>query len=206
MVEADVEAAPVCAGSRKPVENQSVGIVRQLRIGVQEQQHIAARLRRAGVHLRCASARGGDDTVAQRRGPLGRAIAAAAIGDDHLDAARAVGLQGRERRLDAGGLVQHRHDDGEFHLSFLRACFTAVFGAVGDAAVIGVISRRAGRPALQKAGEESLPIVIDRERVDMHAVAQNAIERRVRGGRGRDAGDDAELRLRKNSAFRPRRC
>ena len=54
---------------------------------------------------------------------LGRAIAAAAIGHDDFDAALAIGRQRLQGRFDFRGLVEHRHDDGEFHHS--AASFSA---------------------------------------------------------------------------------
>ena len=99
----------------KGVKHQAVGAVRQARVGVQEQQHIAGGDCRAGIHLRCAPRRCGDHVVGEGLGKSGGAVAAAAIDHDDLGAIGAQGRQGDERRLDAGGLVEHRHDDGQGH-------------------------------------------------------------------------------------------
>jgi len=113
--EADLMLWNVETGKR--VEHQPVGVAGQMRVGVQEQQYVALRYTGAGVHLLGAPACGHDDAVGERAGEGERVIATAAVGDNHLDAAGAKRRQRRERGFDLRGLVQHRHDDGEFHHS-----------------------------------------------------------------------------------------
>ncbi len=72
-----------------------VGIVRQRRIGMQEQQRIAAAERGARIHRRAAAARSGDDAIGKGLRKARRAVAAAAIDDDDFGAARAQ----RRKRL-----------------------------------------------------------------------------------------------------------
>ena len=70
-VEAHVETAPGAAGARKPIQHQAVGVLRQSRVGVQEQQHVAARRGGAGIHLRGAPARGASTRSARGRASSG---------------------------------------------------------------------------------------------------------------------------------------
>ena len=80
---------------------------------MQEHEDITARDRRPGVHLTRSPARPDDDPIrpapGERRGPVG----ASTVHDDDLVAPRAKRTQRREGGLDALGLVQHRHHDGE---------------------------------------------------------------------------------------------
>ncbi len=82
---------------------------------MQEQQHVAVRHLGAGIHLHGPAALGYNRFVGEGTRQLRGAVIAAAIGDDDLDPAPAKYSQRLERRLDAGGLVEHRHDDGELH-------------------------------------------------------------------------------------------
>lgn len=82
-------------------------------VGMQEKQDVSPRLTRPGVHLRCAAARRDDYPVAERRGEAYGAVVAAAVGDDHLVAARAQRRERLERGADARRLVQRRDDDRE---------------------------------------------------------------------------------------------
>ena len=95
------------------VPNRIFNLKRKTRIRMQEDKDLAPRLARAGVHLRGTAARRDDDPVAESRGKLRRAVFAAAVGDDHLVAARAQRRERLERGADAGGFVQRRDDDRE---------------------------------------------------------------------------------------------
>jgi hypothetical protein len=119
-VDAHVEAAPGRA-TRHGRSDQGIGVVGEVRVGVQEQQHLAARHVGAGVELRGAPARRLQHAVGQRRGQRGRAVLAAAIDHDEFRPARAQRLQrgqplGQRRRL-----VQHRHDDRQAHADSARS-------------------------------------------------------------------------------------
>jgi hypothetical protein len=85
---------------RKTVEDQAICIVREPRIGVEEQQHVATRHAHPGIHLVRAPARGLDHAVSPWLRQLGRAVVAAAVDDDHLVPARTQRLQAREGRFD----------------------------------------------------------------------------------------------------------
>ena len=90
-VEAAHRNGPSAADAASAVEHQAVGIVRQPRVGMQEQQHIAAsqRRRRHSSARRVRAARQITRSASGRASST-RAVAAAAIGHDHLDAARAI--------------------------------------------------------------------------------------------------------------------
>ena len=105
---AHVEAAPVAApAAARPSSTRRAAPGGQARVGVQEEQHVAARRARAGVHL-AARPRGAiEHAVGERRGELARAVAAAAVDDDHLvrpprAAAAARRARRRCRRLRRG--------------------------------------------------------------------------------------------------------
>ena len=108
---AQIEAAPGAARQRRG--DQPVGIVRQRRIGVQEEERIAGTERGARVQRRAASARGGDDPVGERSRQIGRAVAGAAVDDDDLGAARAQRRKRLQRRNDNRRFIEHWNDDGE---------------------------------------------------------------------------------------------
>jgi hypothetical protein len=78
---------------------------------MQEQQHVADGVRRARIHLQRAPGRRGQHPVGQRRGGGDRAVAAAAVGENQLDAALAQPLQRAEKRQDARRFVQRRNDN-----------------------------------------------------------------------------------------------
>ena len=73
---------------------------------MQEQQHIAARDRRAGIHLRGAPACAGDDEIGERLRERDGVVRAAAVDDDDLGAARAQRRKRVERRDDIRGFVR----------------------------------------------------------------------------------------------------
>ena len=106
-----IEAAPSAACERRG--DQPAGIVRQSRIRVQEQERIAGAERRAGVHRRTAPVCRGNDAVGQRSRQLGRAVAGAAIDDDHLGAAGTQGRKRLQRANDDRRLVEHGNDNGK---------------------------------------------------------------------------------------------
>ncbi len=83
---------------------------------MQEQQHVAACDRGAGIHLRGASARRSDDAIGVRRGELDGVVAAAAVDDDHLGAARAQ----RRERLSADAMVAASSSTGMMMESITR--------------------------------------------------------------------------------------
>ena len=87
-VDRHVEAAPRAARGGEAVEHDAVRAFRKARVGVQEEERVAG-ASRAGVHLRRAAARRGEDAVGERRGERCRAVRAAAVDDDHLGTARA---------------------------------------------------------------------------------------------------------------------
>ena len=62
-----------------------------------------------------APARRLDHPVGEGRGEHTRAVPAAPVDDEQLRTVRACGLRGRERGLDAGGLVERGNDDGKAH-------------------------------------------------------------------------------------------
>src|SRR5713101_2276120 len=62
-VDLDVEAAPGAAGPVEAVEHDMVGVGREPRIGMQEQEHVAGGFGSARVHLQRTSVRRRDDAV-----------------------------------------------------------------------------------------------------------------------------------------------
>ena len=108
---------PQCAAplAPRPSSDQRVGVGRQRacrRAGTAARRRVAAA--RAGVHLRGAAAR-------RREHPVGAAGAASATVPSRLPPSTTItsaprarsGASAVERRGDAGGLVEDRHDDGE---------------------------------------------------------------------------------------------
>jgi hypothetical protein len=92
-------------------QDQFIGEGGQARIGVQEDQNIALRFSRAGVHLRGPTARRDDDAVANVGREARGVVIAAAVDDDYLVAAAAQRRQRLEGGADARRLVQRRDDD-----------------------------------------------------------------------------------------------
>jgi hypothetical protein len=90
-----------------------VGVGRQAGISVEEQQHVAARLLGAHVHLQRTPARCGNHAVGARPRARYGGIAAAAVDHDHLDAERAQVRKRIERASNAFTFIEHRHDDRE---------------------------------------------------------------------------------------------
>src|SRR5262249_4929417 len=83
-----VAAAPGAGGPVEAAEHDVVGIGRQIRIGMKEEQYVAGGLLGARVHLQRTSARRQDDAVGARARALDGGVAAAAVNDDHLGAER----------------------------------------------------------------------------------------------------------------------
>jgi hypothetical protein len=96
---------------RAPVRDRVVDVLcgarRQERIGVQEQEHVAARVTSAGVHLGRASGIRDQRAIAQQLRDRERRVPAAAVDDDDLVPLRAQRLQPGERRgiVDASSSV-----------------------------------------------------------------------------------------------------
>jgi hypothetical protein len=67
-------------------------------------------------------------------------------------------------------------------------------GAVEYPLRVRYMRRRAGRPAGEEAAEKLLAVVVHRKRIDMHAVALEAIYRPVRRGRRCDPRDETTAR------------
>ena len=109
----DIEPAPLAAARSQSVRHKPRRIRRQPGIGVQEKKHLAERRLGTRVHLARPTARCREHPVGERRGPLRRAVAAAAVDDDDLVALSAKRLQRFERRADAGRFVEGRDDDGQ---------------------------------------------------------------------------------------------
>jgi hypothetical protein len=111
--------ASIRTSKRPQVERSSasctrtIGVRRQSCIGVQENERRALRSLRARVHLHGAAALASQHAVAERPREVGRAVAAAAVDEDHFVAARAQRRQRLERGADPRRLVQRRDDDGE---------------------------------------------------------------------------------------------
>ena len=82
-----IETAP--SAVRQGGSDEPVGIIRKRRVGVEEQQAIARGERDGRIHRRGAAARSGNDPVGERPRQVARAVARAAVDDNHLDAARA---------------------------------------------------------------------------------------------------------------------
>src|SRR5262245_9766081 len=118
-------SSPATAGAGKTLEHASIRLRRQPRVGMQEQQHVAAGACRAGIHLSGAPARRRDDHVSMRPGKVARGVTAAAVHHDDLGPALAEWFEGPERIDDEPGLVQHRHDDREFCCQFVKRSFAA---------------------------------------------------------------------------------
>ncbi len=112
-----IEAAPGAARLRQPVEHEPVCVRRKPRVGMQEQQHVAARGCRAGIHLRGASARAGDDAIGKRRSKRSCFVRAAAVHDNDFDALRAQRRERFQRGDNVRGFVENRDDDGERRLA-----------------------------------------------------------------------------------------
>ncbi len=74
---------------RECVNHQPVRIFGKPRVDMQEKKNITACSRRAGIHLRCASAWRLQHTVRKRAGKRDRAVAAAAVDHNQFDAAPA---------------------------------------------------------------------------------------------------------------------
>ncbi len=107
----DAEKPPLAVVIGDGIAHERVGVFRQHGIGMKKEEHVAACSPRAGVHLRRATAWGCDHRIRKLGRKLARAIAAAAVRDDDLDAARAQRRQRPQSRLDVCGFVQRRDDD-----------------------------------------------------------------------------------------------
>ncbi len=107
--DAQIEATP--RPPRQRIGDQPIGVRRQRRVGMQEQECRAAAERGAGVHRRAAAARGGDDAVGEGSCKRGRAVAAAAVDHDHFGAAATQRRQRFERGDHDCRLVENRQHD-----------------------------------------------------------------------------------------------
>ena len=117
------QAAPDCA---KTVENEAIGIRRQNTVAMQEHQNVARRRRGAGIHLLGTAARGGENAIGQRPRQIDRAVAAAAIHDNHLDTARAIIRKPRQRAADIVRFIEDRQNDRQCrHQTRGFACSTS---------------------------------------------------------------------------------
>ena len=110
-----VETSPATSGSHHLAQHGVHAAVGQLRIGMQEQEHVAGGRGRSGVHLRGASGRRLEGTVGQRRCQCQRRVRAAAVDDDHIVSGRAHRLQRCEGRDDAAHFVARGNDDRNAH-------------------------------------------------------------------------------------------
>lgn len=93
--------------ARQRIGYEPVGVRRQSRVGMQEQQSIAAGGRGTAIHLGCTPARGDDDPLGMARALHG-VVGAAAVDDDALGTAGGQWREGEQRRDDIVGLVQGR--------------------------------------------------------------------------------------------------
>jgi hypothetical protein len=117
-LDVDVEAAPQAL--RKGGGDQGIGMRRQPRVRVQEEQRATGGMGGAGVHLHGPAPWCADEAVATTGGALDGIVAAPAIGEDQLVAAAAQRGKRLERCVDALRLVQSRDDDRDLH----RASFS----------------------------------------------------------------------------------
>ncbi len=108
-----IEAPPGAPRLRQAFKDQPVGVGGQSRIGVQKQQHVAARRRCAGIHLRGAPARAGDHAVGERPSECGRRVAAAPIDNDDFRSTGPQRCQCFQRRDNIRSFVENRDDNGE---------------------------------------------------------------------------------------------
>src|SRR4051794_15379859 len=83
---------------------------------MKEEEHIAARHSRAGVHLRRTPARAYTDGIGKRFGERGSLVATTPVDDDHLGPARPQRCECLERRNNNCGFVENRNDNGERRL------------------------------------------------------------------------------------------
>jgi hypothetical protein len=93
--------------------HQQIGVVGQLGVGMQEQQHIGRAGRRAGVHLRGPAARRDERQVGMGPCDGQRVVLAAAVHHHHARAALAKALQRTQPCRQRLGFVEHRHDDAQ---------------------------------------------------------------------------------------------
>ena len=111
--DADVETPPEAAPERR--RNQRIGIRRQARIGVQEQQPPARGGGGTCVHLARAAARRLQYAIGEPGSKLAGTVLTAAVHDDDLVPPRAQRRQRMQRLRDGRRLVQRRNDDGDLH-------------------------------------------------------------------------------------------
>ena len=130
---AHIEAAPAASGALHLAREHRDRGRAQPRIGVQEQQNVAARRRGAGVHLRGTSALRDERAVGERSGKRERRVAAPAVDDDDLVAFGAQRLQRRERRGDAAHLVERGNDDRNAHAAALASAVSGERAAAARA-------------------------------------------------------------------------
>ena len=88
---------------------------RKNRIGVQKENHRAARHHGASVHLLRSATGAANDLIGEWRGMLKCRVAAAAINDDQLVTRMAQWLQRVEEMRYAIGFVENGDDDGQAH-------------------------------------------------------------------------------------------
>ena len=111
-LDAHIETPPVVAGSQGFV-NVAIGLGRQLRVGVQKEQHLAAGGAGAGVELRGTAPWRLQHTVGVRLRNGGCAVGAATVHHNELGTARAPWGERLQARGEGSGLVERGHHDGE---------------------------------------------------------------------------------------------
>ena len=89
---------------------------------MEEEQDVAGRDRRTGVHLHGPAPGRPDHPIRARPRELDGRIATAAVDDNHLVSVRAQRRERVEGRGDTGGLVEDRNDDRQAHAADYRTC------------------------------------------------------------------------------------
>ena len=150
------------------VGDEPIGWRRQPRVGMKEQDHLARGGRGAGVHLRRPAAPRRQDLVGKRGSAFDGAVAAAAVGDDHLGAALPQRRQRLKMRRDPLRLVQGRDDDRQLHSAASLRRAAAARSLTRGAAV--AMPGDADRPAID---------VLFQEIAQMRGAAAGADERQL---------------------------
>ena len=107
-------------GQRRAV-HQGVGVVRQLGVGVQEEQHLRGAGRGTGVHLRGPAARCHQRQIGMLPRDLQRVVAVATVDHHNAHSALAKALQVAQRRQQALALGEDRHHDAQCGLHAFAA-------------------------------------------------------------------------------------